>query len=51
MNETTIKVSVVQLLRIAAGLWLGYLLVLVAIDWQFTPPDRPFTYGYYAITA
>ncbi len=49
MNETAIKVSVAQLLRITAGLWLGYLLVLAAIDWQLTPPDHPFTYGYYVI--
>jgi len=49
MNETTIKVSVTQLLRIAAGLWLGYLLVLAAIDWRLTPPDRPFTTAYYLI--
>lgn len=49
MNETSIKVSVAQLLRIAAGLWLGYLLVLAAIDWQLTPPDHSFTYAYYVI--
>lgn len=49
MNETTIKLSVAQLLRMAAGLWLGYLLMLAVIDWQFIPPDKPFTTGYYLI--
>lgn len=47
MKETETKVSVSQLLRIAASLWLGYLVVLGGIDWNLTPPNRPFTYGYY----
>lgn len=40
------KVSVGQLLRIAAGLWLGYLVVLALIDWNLAPPDR-FAAWYY----
>ncbi|MCB0163927.1 MAG: sensor histidine kinase [Anaerolineae bacterium] len=47
MKTTETKVSVRQLLRIAAGLWLGYLLVLAVIDWNITPPIRQFAYGYY----
>lgn len=47
MNETESRVSVGQLLRIAAGLWLGYLLVMALIDLRITPPDRPFEYDYY----
>ncbi|HRV95055.1 MAG TPA: sensor histidine kinase [Anaerolineae bacterium] len=49
MNATETKVSVSQLLRIAAGLWLGYLLVLAVIDWNITPPNRQFAYGYYVV--
>lgn len=47
MKETETRVSVGQLLRIAASLWLGYLVVLGGLDWNVTPPDRPFAYGYY----
>jgi signal transduction histidine kinase len=49
MKETKTKVSVGQLLRIAASLWLGYLVVLGLIDWNLVPPGRPFAYGYYVI--
>lgn len=49
MKETASKVSVGQLLRIAASLWLGYLVVLALIDWNLVPPDRSFAYGYYVI--
>ncbi len=49
MNETETKVSVGQLLRIAAGLWLGYLVVLALVDLSFAPPDRPFEVGYYVM--
>ena len=38
-----------QLLRIAASLWLGYLVVLGLIDWNLVPPGRQFAYGYYVI--
>jgi signal transduction histidine kinase len=48
MKETETKVSVGQLLRIAASLWLGYLVVLALIDWNFAPPDR-FAYWYYVM--
>lgn len=47
MKETEVKVSVGQLLRIAASLWLGYLLILALIDLSVSPPDRPFEYWYY----
>jgi len=47
MKETEAKVSVGQLLRIAASLWLGYLLVLAVFDWNLSPRGRPFLYGYY----
>ncbi|MEW5959988.1 MAG: sensor histidine kinase [Chloroflexota bacterium] len=49
MKETETKVSVGQLLRIAASLWLGYLLVLALIDQGMAPPDHPFAYWYYGI--
>ena len=49
MKATETKVSVGQLLRIAASLWLGYLVILGAIDWNLAPPDHPFGYGYYVI--
>ena len=49
MKETETKVSVGQLLRIAASLWLGYLVVLALIDLGMAPPDRPFAYWYYVI--
>lgn len=49
MKETETKVSVGQLLRIAASLWLGYLVVLGLIDWKLAPPDHPFAYGYYVM--
>jgi signal transduction histidine kinase len=49
MKETTVRVSVGQLLRVASGLWLGYLLVLALIDLRITPPNRPFAYEYYVI--
>ncbi len=49
MKETETKVSVGQLLRIAASLWLGYLLVLAFIDFGMAPPDHPFAYQYYVI--
>jgi len=49
MKDAKTKVNVCQLLRIAAGLWLAYLLVLGLIDLQLTPPDRPFAFGYYVI--
>jgi signal transduction histidine kinase len=49
MIETGTKVSVGQLLRIAASLWLGYLVVLGLIDWKFAPSDHPFAYGYYVM--
>lgn len=49
MKETAAKVSAGQLLRIAASLWLGYLGVLGLIDWNMTPPDHSFAYGYYMI--
>lgn len=47
MNETKVKVSVGQLLQIAAGLWLGYLVVLALVDSSITPPNRPFALRYY----
>lgn len=49
MKETVAKVSVGQLLRIAAGLWLGYLFVLALIDLSIAPPNRHFAYWYYVI--
>jgi signal transduction histidine kinase len=49
MKETEAKVSVGQLLRIAASLWLGYLLVLALIDWNLVPPDHQFHSWYYVI--
>ena len=49
MKETETKVSVGQLLRIAASLWLGYLAVLGLIDWKLAPPDHPFAYWYYGL--
>ena len=49
MKETETKVSVGQLLRIAASLWLGYLVVLGLIDWKLAPPNHPFAYGYYVM--
>ncbi len=49
MKQTEIKVSVRQLLRIAASLWLGYLLVLALIDLGVAPPDHPFASWYYVI--
>jgi signal transduction histidine kinase len=49
MKETAAKVSVGQLLRIAASLWLGYLVVLGLIDWNLVPPDHPFAYWYYVM--
>lgn len=51
MNKTETKVSVGQLLRIAAGLWLGYLAVLALIDMSISPPDRPFEYEYYLVNS
>ncbi|MCB0195703.1 MAG: hypothetical protein KDJ65_27375, partial [Anaerolineae bacterium] len=47
MKATETKVSVSQILRIVAGLWLGYLVVLAIIDWNLTPPRNQFSYGYY----
>ncbi|HMR63955.1 MAG TPA: sensor histidine kinase [Anaerolineae bacterium] len=49
MKETNAKVSVGQLLQIAAGLWLGYLVVLALIDLSVTPPNRIFAFRYYLI--
>jgi hypothetical protein len=48
MKQIETKVSVSQLLRIAAGLWLGYVVVLGLIDWNLAPPDR-FVIGYYVM--
>lgn len=49
MKETEVKVSVKQLLRIAAGLWLGYLGVLGLIDWNLVPAHQTFAYSYYVM--
>jgi signal transduction histidine kinase len=49
MKETGAKVSVGQLLRIAASLWLGYLVVLAPIDLRLSPPGHPFAYRYYVM--
>ena len=45
MKETETKVSVGQLLRIAASLWLGYLVVLALIDLGMAPPIVPLPTG------
>jgi signal transduction histidine kinase len=46
MKETQAKVSVMQILRITALLWLGYLVALAAIDLALHPPEQPFQYSY-----
>jgi signal transduction histidine kinase len=49
MKETETRVSVGQLLRIAASLWLGYLVILALFDFTISPFNRPFAYWYYVV--
>ncbi len=49
MKGTETRVSVGQLLRIAASLWLGYLVILALFDFSISPFNRPFAYWYYVV--
>jgi signal transduction histidine kinase len=46
MKDTQAKVSVMQILRLTALLWLGYLAALAVIDIALRPPNQPFEYSY-----
>lgn len=49
MKGTETRVSVRQLLRIAASLWLGYLVILALFDFSISPFNRPFASWYYVV--